>query len=161
MSVAETVLRTRKLAAQGVRAFYSRQLGWGALIVTSLLLSYGGGGVMFWFHALYRGEAGPAINNFYHWFFDATLGFVALTPALFFIMPSALIALEKAHVRSARVRATLYVLLVGVLFGVVTGPGPFMHDQLVGRDAPIGKLAVRFFGYNASVAAHNAHAVHH
>jgi hypothetical protein len=57
--------------------------------------------------------------------------------------------------------AASYVLLVGVLFGVVTGPGPFMHDQLVGREAPIGRLAVRVFGFNQTVAAHNAHAVHH
>jgi hypothetical protein len=152
----DRALLAKKAAGQGIRAFYSRPIGWLALLVTSAFLAYGGGGVMFWFHALYRGEQGPAIDPWYHWFFDSTLGFVALTPALFLIMPAALAAVRKATARGARAGAALYVLLVGVLFGVATGPGPLLHDVLVGRDAPLGRLAVRIFGYNATVAARNA-----
>ena len=58
--------RTGRVARQGLRAFYSRPLGWLALLITSASLAYGGGGVMFWFHAIYRGEAGPPINDWYH-----------------------------------------------------------------------------------------------
>src|SRR5918996_3893677 len=88
----ERASRARKGGAQGIQAFYSRPLGWGALLVTSLFLAYGGGGVMFWLHAIYRGEDGPPIPDLWHWLFDSTLGFVALTPVLFFIMPAALYA---------------------------------------------------------------------
>jgi hypothetical protein len=152
---------TRRAAAQGIRAFYARPIGWFALIATSILLAYGGGGAMFWFHAIYRGEAGPAINNWWHWAFDSTLGFVALTPALFLILPGALWALGKTHIASERMRAAAYVVLVGVLFGVATGPGPLFHDTLVGRDAPLGRLAVRIFGFDPGAAAHVAGAHSH
>jgi hypothetical protein len=150
-----------KVSAQGVRAFYSRPIGWFALLVTSVFLAYGGGGVMFWFHAIYRGEAGPPINPWYHWLFDSTLGFIALTPALLLIMPMSLAALKRAGVRSTQVRAAAYVLLVGVLFGVATGPGPFLHDRIVGRGEPLGRLAVRIFGNNPAVAASNLHVHQH
>ena len=160
MTAVQSAARARKVATQSIRAFYSRPIGWMALIVTSLAVSYGGGGVMFWFHAIVRGEEGPAIANGYHWFFDSSLGFVALTPALFFILPTALYAVDHTGV-SARIKPALYVGLVGVAFGVVTGPGPFMHDTLVGRTAPLGKVAVDVFGYNTAVAAHNAQAVSH
>jgi hypothetical protein len=143
---------TRHAAALGLRAFYSRPLGWLALGVTSAFLAYGGGGAMFWFHAIYRGEEGPLINHWFHWLFDSSLGFVALTPALFFILPAALWAMKRAGYRTGPRLAAGYVALVGVLFGVVTGPGPFMHNALVGRDAPLGRLAVRIFGMDPGVA---------
>ena len=153
----DAVARTKKAAVQGVRAFYARPLGWLALLVTSAVLAYGGGGVMFWFHAIYRGEAGPPINDWAHWFFDSSLGFVALTPALFLIMPAALWAVNRAGLKSGPLKAGLYVGAVGVLFGVATGPGPFIHDTLVGRDAPLGKLAVDIFGRDPEVAARVVH----
>ena len=153
----DAVARTKKAAVQGVRAFYSRPVGWLALLITSAVLAYGGGGVMFWFHAIYRGEAGPPINDWAHWFFDSSLGFVALTPALFLIMPAALWAVNRAGLKTGPVKAGLYVGAVGVLFGVATGPGPFIHDTLVGRDAPLGKLAVDIFGRDPEVAARAAH----
>jgi hypothetical protein len=146
------LVATKRAAARGLRAFYSRPLGWLALGVTSVFLAYGGGGVMFWFHAIYRGEEGPPINHWWHWLFDSSLGFVALTPALFFILPGALWAIKRAGVRMGPQLAAGYVVLVGVLFGVVTGPGPFMHNALVGRDAPLGRLAVRLFGVDPGVA---------
>lgn len=136
-------------ATQGIRAFYSRPLGWLALGVTSAVLAYGGGGVMFWFHAIYRGEAGPPISPVWHWLYDCTLGFMALTPALFLILPFALAAVRRAGIVARRLKSAAYVVVVGVLFGVVTGPGPILHDALVGRDAPLGRLAVDLFGRDA------------
>lgn len=152
----ERVGQTRRGAISSVRAFYARPVGWLALLVTSAFLAYGGGGVMFWLHAIVRGEDGPAIADLWHWLFDGTLGFMALTPALFLILPLGLRALDWARVRSARARAATYVVLVGVMFGVVTGPGPLLHNALVGRDTWLGRLAVDLFGYSADVAARNA-----
>ncbi|MDP8961295.1 MAG: hypothetical protein M3N32_06765 [Actinomycetota bacterium] len=43
---------------------------------------------MLWLHAIHRGEKGPAINHWFHWLLDSTLGFLPLTPVLFFIPPS-------------------------------------------------------------------------
>jgi hypothetical protein len=157
----EHIGSTRRAAIAGIRAFYSRPLGWMALVVTAVFLAYGGGGAMFWFHAIYRGEAGPPINDWYHWFFDSTLGFIALAPALFLILPAALWALDQMRVASRRLRAVTYVILVGVLFGVATGPGPLFHDTLVGRTAPLGKAAVRIFGHDPEVAARMAGAHPH
>jgi hypothetical protein len=154
----DDLVATRRAAARGLRAFYSRPVGWLALGVTSTFLAYGGGGVMFWFHAVYRGEEGPPINHWWHWLFDSSLGFVALTPALFFILPGALWAVKRAGVRSGPTLTAAYVVVVGALFGVVTGPGPFLHNSLVGRDAPLGRLAVRVFGTDPSVV--QAPAVH-
>lgn len=155
------VVRTRQGAAHHIRAFYARPIAWVALIVTSVLLAYGGGAVMFWFHAVLRKEKGPPINNWYHWLFDSSLGFVVLTPALALIMPAALAAVSRARHRSEAAKATLYVLLVGVLFGITTGPGPFLHDLLAGRGKPLARLAVNIFGYNAGVAAATAHVREH
>ena len=152
----ERVGQTRRGAISSVRAFYAQPVGWLALLVTSAFLAYGGGGVMFWFHAILRGEDGPAIADLWHWLFDGTLGFMALTPALFLILPLGLRALDWARIRGARARAAAYVLLVGVMFGVVTGPGPLLHNALVGRDTWLGRLAVDLFGYDAGVAARNA-----
>jgi hypothetical protein len=146
-------------ARNGIRAFYSRPLGWLALGVTSAVLAYGGGGVMFWFHAIYRGEQGPPISPVWHWLYDCTLGFMALTPALFLILPFALAAVRRAGIVARRFKATAYVALVGVLFGVVTGPGPILHDALVGRDAPLGRLAVDVFGRDPGAAAGASHSM--
>jgi hypothetical protein len=150
--------RARKGTAQSIQAFYSRPLGWGALLVTSVFLAYGGGGVMFWLHAIYRGEDGPPIPDVWHWLFDSTLGFVALTPVLFFILPAALYAIGRMGV-GGRLRAGVFVALVGVLFGVVAGPGPLLHGALVGRESFLGRLAVEVFGRNPEVAARNAEAI--
>jgi hypothetical protein len=145
-------------AARGIRAFYARPLAWGALLLTSATLAYGGGGVMFWFHAIYRGEAGPPIADAWHWLFDSTLGFLALTPALFLILPGALAAVHRAGIRGSRAASAAYVGLVGVAFGVATGPGPFLHDVLVGRGTFLARLAVGVFGRDAGVAARQVQA---
>ena len=151
--------RARKGSAQGIQAFYSRPIGWGALLVTSVFLAYGGGGVMFWLHAIYRGEDGPPIPDVWHWLFDSTLGFVGLTPVLFFILPAALFALGRMKIGGGALRAGAYVALVGVLFGVVAGPGPLLHGALVGRETLLGRTAVDIFGRDPEVAARNAEAI--
>jgi hypothetical protein len=150
----------RALPLEHLRSFYSRPLGWVALLVTSVALSYGGGGAMFWLHALVRGERGPAIADWAHWLFDATLGFVALTPALFLILPAALWALRRGG-RQVRVRPVAYMTLVGALFGLVTGPGPLVHNLMVGPESVLGRLAVSIFGHDPAVAMRNAHAPSH
>ena len=157
MSATTAIGDARKGFAQAIRAFYARPVGWLALIVTSVVLAYVGGGAMFWFHAIYRGEAGPQIADRYHWAFDSTLGFLALTPVLFFILPGVLWAVDRTQLGASRAKPAVYVALVGVLFGVLTGPGPLMHDALVGRDAPLGRFAVSIFGENPEVAARVAH----
>ena len=161
VEVRDAMTRAARGARSGVRAFYSRPVGWMALFVTSAVLAYGGGGVMFWFHAIYRGERGPAIGDVQHWLFDSTLGFLALTPALFLILPAGLWALERARVGSLRAKALIYPLVVGVLFGVVTGPGPFLHDTLVGGGTPLARMAEQVFGFDPAIAARNAEAAVH
>ena len=151
--VAERAGTAARSVRHSIRAFYSRPLGWLALIVTSGVLAYGGGGVMFWFHAIYRGEDGPPINDWWHWAFDSSLGFMALTPALFFILPLALAGVHAARIRGRRYAIAAYVILVGVAFGVVTGPGPILHNALVGADTPLGEFAVDVFGRDPAVAA--------
>ena len=52
--------------------------------------------------------------------------------------------------------------VVGTGFhGVATGPGPWFHNTLVGRTTPLGKLAVRIFGFDPQIAVATAHAAHH
>ena len=45
-----------------VRTFYAQHRGWRGLLISSLILTYAGGAVMFWYHAIYLGEGGPAIS---------------------------------------------------------------------------------------------------
>jgi hypothetical protein len=129
-----------------LRAFYSQPVAWMAWAVTSGVLAYGGGAAMFWLHAEIRGELGPQINPWYHWLLDSSLAFVALTPMVFLILPAALVILHRIKLGSPAERAGLYVVLVGMLFALVTGPGPFMHDEFVGRGKPLANLATRVFG---------------
>jgi hypothetical protein len=111
-----------------MRAYYRDRLAWVALLVFAVLLAYGGGAVMFWFHAIYLGEGGPAISPWLHWLLDSTAGFVGLTPALAVIMPFAASMTAGPAARRGR-----YVLLIGTLFALVTAPGPILHNALVGR----------------------------
>ena len=76
---------------------------------------------------------------------------------MFFILPGTLWVLDRTRLGASRAKAAVYVTIVGVLFGVVTGPGPLLHDALVGRDAPLGRLAVSIFGEDPAVAARVAH----
>ena len=146
-----------------MRAFYSRRISWVALLVTSLLLTFGGGAVMFTLHARYRGEKGPAINDWYHWFLDSTIGFVTLTPVLFLILPGVLWALgdpgqPAAGTRRTRVRVWCYAGLVGLIFALVTGTGHMVHNVIAGEGTPLADFVTDLLGRDPAVAARNVHA---
>ncbi len=143
---------------QVLRAFYSRPLGWGAMIFVSAVLSYVGGGLMFWLHAVYRGEKGPAIDYWQHWLLDSTLGFVALTPVVFLLLPTVLWTLGRRGEGGARARVGLYVAIVGTLFALVTGPGPLLHNAVAGEGTPLANLATDIFGYDPEIAEHHGDA---
>ncbi|MDQ3642556.1 MAG: hypothetical protein M3450_14090, partial [Actinomycetota bacterium] len=150
--------RRRRLRHGALRNFYRDPLGWVALFATSLLLTYGGGVVLFWLHAIYRGEHGPPISDWSHWFLDSTLGFVALTPVLFFILPTALWLLTRGD-GSRRLRLWSYVAVVGTMFTLVTGPGPLLHNAIAGHGTWVADLATVIFGHDAETAERNMHAM--
>ncbi len=150
-------VRSVSLAAEAVRSFYRRPVAWLALVVSAAFLTYGGGAVMFWLHAVVRGEAGPAINHVHHWFLDSTLGFVALTPVLAVIVP---LAAWRAGA-DGRSPDSGYILAAATVFTVFTGPGPLLHDMVAGAGTPLADLATRVFGADAAVAARSAHAPSH
>lgn len=138
---------------EAITSFYRRPVAWLALLVSSLLLTFGGGAVMFWFHAIFRGEQGPAIGDLHHWLLDSSLGFFALTPVLALILPLGVRAAGPTG--SSGLRA--YVLTVAVLFTLTTGPGPFLHDRVAGARTPLARIATQLLGEDAGVAARNMH----
>ena len=151
----------RPTRSHGVfRSFYGETLGWASLFLTSFLLAYGGGAVMFWLHAIYRGERGPAISDWSHWLLDSTLGFVALTPVLFFILPAALWVLTRGD-GSRRLGLWSYVAVVATAFTLVTGPGPLLHNSIAGHGTWLADLATRVFGHDSQIAERNMHAMEH
>ena len=131
--------------------YYADQSARRLLVVTSIFLTYGGGVVMFWFHALYRGEQGPAIDDVAHWFLDSTLGFVALSPVIFFLIPAAG-RLTRSMNRPRYLRLLFFAVLVGASFAFVTGPGPALHNLVAGEGRPLAEWATDVFGHNATVA---------
>ncbi len=149
-----TVARFSSLGTSWIaqlRTHYSVPVHRLELVLTSVALSFLGGAAMFGFHALYRGEAGPQISNGSHWFLDSTLGFLALTPVL-----ALLLAFAHRQVR----RTWLRPVLVGVLFALVTAPGPLVHDLLVGGGTPLAHTAELVFGHQqtstSTMAAHSS-----
>jgi hypothetical protein len=146
-------------AGHALRGFYSEPVSWLALVVTTTVLAYAGGGVMFWFHALYRGEVGPAISPWYHWLLDSSLGFFALMPAVLLILPAALWIMQRTRQGSRLARTGRYVALVGALFAAVTGPGPILHDLVAGRGTWLARSAQSLFGVDPAVA-HRHEVVH-
>ncbi|GAA0378939.1 hypothetical protein Acor_00190 [Acrocarpospora corrugata] len=127
-----------------LRDFYSRRMAWAALLISALLLAYGGGAVMFWYHAIYLGEGGPAISHWLHWLLDSSAGFVGLIPAIAVILPLA--GWVAARVQDDQLRKTLYVVTGGVAFALVTAPGPFLHDALVGRGTWVASQVTSWWG---------------
>jgi hypothetical protein len=151
-------LRVRN-AGRALRSFYAEPVAWVALVITSGVLAYAGGAVMFWFHAIYRGEQGPAISPWYHWLLDSSLGFFGLTPALFLILPAALWILQRTRQGSRLANTGRYVAVVGAIFAAVTGPGPVLHDLIAGRGTWVARSAQTLFGVDPSVA-HRPEVVH-
>lgn len=140
-------------ALEVTAAFYRRPVAWAALLVSSVLLTFGGGAVMFWFHAIFRGEQGPAIGDVHHWLLDSSLGFVALTPVLALILP---LGVQVGGLSGPK-RLRAYVATVAVLFTLTTGPGPFLHNVVAGAGTPLADLATDVFGHDRTVAARNMH----
>ncbi len=141
-----------------LRSFYSRPLAYGAAVFVSATLAYVGGGLMFWLHAIYRGEHGPAIDYWQHWFLDSTLGFVALTPVVLVLLPAVLWTLGWQGKKGGGVRVGAYVFVVGTLFALVTGPGPLLHNAIAGAGTPLANLATDVFGHDPQIARQHAHA---
>lgn len=140
--------RARRLI-EALGSFYADPLAWVALLLTSLLLSYGGGAIMFWFHAVYLGEGGPPISLAAHWLLDATAGFIGLTPPLFFILPAAVWAATRGSAPGrglAQFHVGTYALLGGGVYALITFFGPFVHNNLVGRGTWVAERAVAVFG---------------
>jgi hypothetical protein len=137
-----------------VRAFYADPLAWTGLAVAMLVLTYGGGAVMFWFHAVYLGEGGPAISPWLHWAMDSSAGCIGLTPAIALIIPLAAgTSLEdRPGGGSVRVRPGLFALVGGVLLAVVTAPAPLVHDTLLARGTWLGEKATTMWGGQHSVS---------
>ncbi|GIH21916.1 hypothetical protein Aph01nite_02260 [Acrocarpospora phusangensis] len=127
-----------------VRGFYSRRIAWLVLLISALLLSYGGGAVMFWYHAIYLGEGGPAISHWQHWLLDSSAAFVGLFPAVAVILPLA--GWVAARAKDEQNRPTLFALAGGAAFALVTAPGPFLHDALVGRGTWMATQVTSWWG---------------
>lgn len=146
-SAAPTALLDRVgSAGTRLREFYRDPRSWLVLLITSVVFCYGGGLVMFWFHAVQLGEGGPNIGWHEHWLLDSTFAFVGLTPALLLIIPFSAWAAERlAGPRDGWV-PWLYVAISGGLFAVVTVPGPVGHDLIVGRGTWVADRATRLFG---------------
>ena len=142
-----------------VRSFYRRPIAWLALLISAVFLTFAGGAVMFWFHAIVRGEAGPAIDDVHHWLLDSTLGFVALTPILALILPMAAWRAGGGEGRQAKVRLQTYVGLVAVMFTLFTGPGPLLHNAVAGAGTPLANLATRVFGEDPEAMQGHQHMV--
>lgn len=147
--------------ADRIVGFYAHPVAWLGLLVSAVFLTYGGGAVMFWVHAIVRGEAGPAISPVHHWLLDSTLGFFALTPVLALIMPVA--ALHAAGVAGTRanLRLGVYVFATALTFTALTGPGPLLHNLVAGAGTPLADLATRFFGEDPEQLVHAMHAGGH
>jgi hypothetical protein len=143
-----------EVAAAHLHQFYSRRMWQVTLLLTTVLLCYAGGGAMFYLHAVVMGEQGPAIAPVYHWLLDSTLGFIALTPALFFLIPATHHSLKHHAPRH-------HPLAVGTAFAFITAPGPIIHDEAVGRGTPLAQLATNFFGRDTALVNPSVHVVTH
>lgn len=129
---------------QTFRGYYRDPVAWLALLVTSVILSYVGGAAMFYVHSVYFGEGGPAISPYLHWALDSTFGFVALTPVVAVLLP-------LSTWLARRLPKWSFVVVLGVLFAIVTIPGPLAHDLLVARGTPISMVVTHLFGDPAMV----------
>jgi hypothetical protein len=144
------VLRPRELSRQvaGVYiAFYRDPVAWLALAVSAVMLCYVGGLAMFWFHAVHLAEGGPAISWYAHWLLDSTFGFVALTPALFLLIPVS-VAASRLLIGPAApgLLPWMYTAICGSLFAVVTMPGPIAHNLIVGRGTWVANEVTKLVG---------------
>lgn len=127
-------------------AFYRDPASQLALLVTAVVMCYIGGAAMFWFHAIYLDEGGPAISWVAHWLLDSSFAFVALTPALALILPFSVWAAGALAPASARLTPWLYAAVAGAMFALVTTPGPIAHDLIVGRGTWVANRMTELVG---------------
>jgi hypothetical protein len=138
--------------------YYRDPLSWTALLVTSVMLCYVGGGAMFWFHSEYLGEGGPAISWQTHWLLDSTVGFIALTPALALLLPLATWAATHVVGRLHPAAVPIgYAAMVGTAFAMLTVPGPIAHDTLVGRGTWMADRVTEWLGDPTAPATPHVH----
>jgi hypothetical protein len=117
-----------------LRTYYSDGSAWAALLFCTLLVGYGGGAVMFWFHSIYLNEGGPGISPYLHWFIDSSAGFVGLAPVVAVIVPlAAMVAGRIGWSPGTPVPAVPFALVGGSALAVATAPAPLLHDGLIGR----------------------------
>ena len=135
-----------RTVAAVVRDFYTQPGGPVTLVVCALVLAYGGGAAMFWFHALYLGEGGPAISPWLHWALDSTAGFVGLTPAIAVILPLALRSATVARSDHQAAAVAQSSLAGGVALALLTAPAPLLHDRLIGRGTWLADHVTRLLG---------------
>jgi hypothetical protein len=138
-------IRRPREAVTAIVGFYRDPLSWLVVGLTSVILTYFGGLLMFWYHAIHLGEGGPQISWYAHWLLDSTVGFVALTPAIVVIVPLAMWVAQAMATDQRRAR-WLYIGLSGVAFGLITVPGPLAHNFLVGRGTWIANYVTRLIG---------------
>lgn len=139
------VARGRQLVASLI-AYYRQPFAWKALLITSVMLTYIGGAIMFWFHAVELGEGGPQISWYAHWLLDSTFAFIGLTPALLLIMPFGAWAANRIVPNDNARLPWIYVAITGLLFALVTVPGPVAHDLIVGRGTWIATKVTDMIG---------------
>ncbi|TWP47799.1 hypothetical protein FKR81_31150 [Lentzea tibetensis] len=121
------------------KSFYSDPIAWVALLITSVLLCYGGGAAMFYVHSIHFREGGPAVSPYVHWALDSTFGWFGLTPVIAVLLPLA--------VRLCRgLPGWAFVLTVGFLFAIITTPGPLAHDLIVARGTPVANVVTQLLG---------------
>jgi len=122
-----------------------------ALLITAVIMCYGGGAVMFWFHAIYLGEGGPSISEPAHWLLDSSFAFGALTPVLAVVLPIAAWAAQRYAVGDARrFMPWLYAVIGGSAFAIVATPGPIAHDMFVGRGTWLAERVTELIGTPAA-----------
>lgn len=144
-----------------VRLHYRDPLAWRVLLVTSVAYCYGAGLVLFWYHSIALGKGGPAMHWSAHWLIDDTIAFLALTPVLALAQPFIAawsVRLSRNPRRSgAAARPWFwYIPLCGLVFALVTAPGPHVHDAVVGAGTPLAELLVSAIG-NPEAATTHAH----
>lgn len=128
-----------------LRSFYGERIGRIGTGVCVVVLVYGGGAAMFWFHSIHLGEGGPAISPWLHWIVDSTAGLLGLTAPIVLIVPlAASVATRSPGLPT--VRSGLFAGVTGTLLAVVTAPGPLIHDAFVGRGTWLAAQATRLFG---------------
>jgi hypothetical protein len=129
-----------------LRTFYRDPSSWLVVLTTAVVLCYGGGLALFWYHSVALGEGGPAISWYAHWLLDSSFAFIGLTPALIALVPLAAVAADRlAGPHSERI-PWLYVTILGGLFAILTTPGPIGHDKIVGRGTWIAHQATVLIG---------------